>query len=215
MRSKFGEETLILGDLDEVDWASLTHAYGDATDVPGLLRSLLFVDPKAREEASYKLFGNVWHQGTVYGASAAVVPFLYSMLIAPEVQDKPIIAHLLACIAGGAGYLEVHAVDPLGESSWRKILAEQGKSLAGELAREASEVGSVRRAASPSLRRLLPFLGDDEADIRWSVATALGRYPEHTPWSLPAIEQALETEPDEEVREALSDSRARLENHNT
>lgn len=33
----------LLDGLDEVDWGSLHHAYGPATDVPGLLRAL--VDP--------------------------------------------------------------------------------------------------------------------------------------------------------------------------
>src|SRR5262245_59533068 len=104
----------MLDGLEAVDWASLRHAYGEATDVPGLLRALLSSDPKVREETIYELFGNIWHQGTVYPASAAAVPFLYELLTAPEVQDKPAIAHLLASIAEGVGYLEVHAVDDFG-----------------------------------------------------------------------------------------------------
>ncbi|MDZ7617237.1 MAG: PBS lyase, partial [Patescibacteria group bacterium] len=74
----------MLEGLDTVDWASLRHAYGEATDVPGLLSALLSPDPKLREEATCELFGNIWHQGTVYPASAAAVPFLYELLTAPD-----------------------------------------------------------------------------------------------------------------------------------
>lgn len=73
----------MLEDLDGVDWASLEHAYGEAADVPDLLRALLSTDSEVREEAVYELFGNIWHQGTVYPASAAAVPFLYELLTAP------------------------------------------------------------------------------------------------------------------------------------
>jgi len=204
-----GRGRSMLEGLDTVDWTSLRHAYGEAADVPGLLRALLSPDPKVRQEAIYELFGNIWHQGTVYPASAAAVPFLYELLTAPSVQDKSNIAHLLASIADGVGYLEVHAVGDFGEPTWRKILGEKGKTLEGELEREAAEINAVRRAASAGLRHLLPYLSDSEPEIRRSVAAALGNYPEHGDWAMPAIEAALATETDEEVREALAESKAR------
>ena len=146
----------------------------------------------------------------MYAASAAAVPFLYELLTAPEVQDKPAIAHLLASIAEGVGYLEVHAVDDFGVPTWRKILSDQGKTLEGELAREAAETRAVHRAASAGLRHLLPYLHNPGSEIRRSIASALGNYPEHETWSLPALDAALISETDEEVREALADSKARI-----
>lgn len=198
----------MLAGLDTVDWASLPHAYGAAADVPGLLRSLGSPDPKVREATVYELFGNIWHQGTVYPATAAAIPFLYELLAAPAVQDRSAIAHLLACIADGRGYLEVHAVGAFGEPTWRKILGEQGKTLEVELEREAAEIDAVRRAASAGLRQLLPYLSDPEPEIRRSVACALGNYPEHASWALPAIDAALASETNAEVREALAASKA-------
>ncbi|MFZ1324575.1 MAG: HEAT repeat domain-containing protein [Candidatus Contendobacter sp.] len=203
----------MLENLDHVDWSSLEHAYGEASDVPDLLRSLLATDSEVREEAIYELFGNIWHQGTVYPASAAAVPFLYELLTAPDVRDKPNIAHLLASIADGVGYLEVHAAHERGEANWRKILAESGKTLERELGRERAEIDAVHRAASAGLRHLLPYLNDSEPEIRRAVAAALGNYPEHAAWALPALETALRTEADEEVREALSESQIRQANH--
>ena len=200
----------MLDGLHAINWGVLRHAYGDASDVPELLQALLSADPVVRGEAIHELFGNIWHQGTVYSASAAAVPFLYELLAAPEARDKPMIACLLASIAGGGGYLEVHAVGDFGERSWRKILEEQGKSLEGELALEAAEIDAVRRAASAGLPHLLPYLRDDEAEVRRSVADALGNHPEHAAVSLPALELAAASEMDEEVREAVQESLARL-----
>lgn len=192
--------------LDEVDWSSLTHAYGEAIDVPGLLRVLLSHDPTVRNETIDTLFGNIWHQGTVYPATAAAVPFLYELLIAPEVQEKLGIVHLLSAIAEGVGYLEVHAVGDYGEPTWRKILGKEGKTLEAELEREAAATRQVHRAVSAGLRHLLPYLHDPDPETRRAVAIALGNYPEHQSWALPAIAAALAVETDEEVRKSLVES---------
>ncbi len=85
----------MLDGLDLIDWGSLSHAYGEASDVPEILRSLL--SPDAAEDAAYELYGNIWHQGTVYSATAAAVPFLYELLAQPAVKGRSGIAHLLAC----------------------------------------------------------------------------------------------------------------------
>jgi hypothetical protein len=210
-----GRRSSMLEQLEKVDWASLTHAYGEATDVPPLLRSLLSADAKERERSIYDLFGNIWHQGTVYPATAAAVPFLYELLIAPGVPGKTDIVQLLACIADGVGYLEVHAVGDPGKPTWRKILGEKGKTLEAELERERAEIASVRRAASTGLPHLTQYLRDSEPEIRRLVAVALGNYPEHASVSLPALEAAYSSESDEEVRAALQESKARLTKHCT
>lgn len=172
--------------LDTVDWASLTHAYGPATDVPSLLRSLLFPGKEERDEALSELFGNIWHQGTVYPATAAAVPFLYELLAGADTPDKSGIAALLACIADGVGYLE------------------------GELERERAEIASVHRAVSAGLHHLFPYLRDSDADLRRLVAVALGNYAEHAVISFPALEVAEASESDEHVLEGLRESKARL-----
>jgi len=196
--------------LGAVDWDQLTHAYGEAVDVPGLLRSLLAPTEEEREQAVYELFGNIWHQGTVYPATAAAVPFLYELLRNPAVPGRPAIAHLLSCIADGRGYLQIHAAGDDGERTWRKILGDEGKRLEDELEREGAVVSSVRRAVSEGLAALVPYIGDPEPEIRRSVAVALGNYPEHAALTLPALEAAAATEIDEEVQEALCESIERL-----
>lgn len=93
----------MLDGLDAVQWATLNHAYGPATDVPDVLRRLATGDGEALNE----LFGNIWHQGTVYPATAPAVPFLFELLASKEVDVVGVLT-LLTSIAGGASYLDVH-----------------------------------------------------------------------------------------------------------
>lgn len=75
-------------ELDEVQWLTLTHAYGSAEDVPQLIRALYQSDEEAADEAIHELYGTIHHQGTVYRASAPAVPFLaHAVLHAPGRRD--------------------------------------------------------------------------------------------------------------------------------
>src|SRR6266498_4123599 len=100
------EDKRMLEDLDTIDWSKLKHAYGEASDVPELIRHLLSEDRDARKKSIYELFGNIWHQGTVYEASSYAVPFLQELLRSPETPDKMLIADLLAELADGRPYLK-------------------------------------------------------------------------------------------------------------
>jgi hypothetical protein len=91
----------ILQDIDETDWSRLHHAYGEASDVPGMLRGLASDDEDVWAEAPYELCGTIWHQGTVYEASPHAVPFLLELLRSPEVSGKEGIALLVAELADG------------------------------------------------------------------------------------------------------------------
>ncbi|SBT43572.1 HEAT repeat domain-containing protein [Micromonospora auratinigra] len=88
-------------DPDGIDWASLTHAYGSAEDVPGLLRDLRSADDEVRAAALYELYGTVYHQGTRYEASAYAVPFLLDLLADPATPARHELVQLLSCLAVG------------------------------------------------------------------------------------------------------------------
>lgn len=64
--------------LNDVDWASLRHAYGPATDIPDLL--LEIADGGADRGMLDQLFESLNHQGSVYPATAAAIPFLLRLL---------------------------------------------------------------------------------------------------------------------------------------
>lgn len=98
----------MLETLDAIDWKSLTHAYGEASDVPKLIRALASEHASKREGALEGLFSTIWHQGTVYPASAAAVPFLIALAGSDAQGDLAAILELLAHLATGSSYLDAH-----------------------------------------------------------------------------------------------------------
>jgi HEAT repeats len=147
-----------LSELDQVDWASLSHAYGSAEDVLDQLRAVAAGD----EEAFSDLYGNLWHQGTVYQATAHAVPFLIGLL---EVGDAEIL-HPLACMAQGYSYHDVHQMydDPAqrAEPAYQAVIARE---LRWVEAVRAAVVGGV-----PVYRR---FLSDPNPEYRELAANLL------------------------------------------
>src|SRR5215472_13254108 len=102
---------MMLDRLDEIPWKRLTHAHGAAGDVPGLLRNLRTAPAEVWDEQSplWHLAGTIWHQGSVYEATAYAVPFLIELAADPQVPDRQGILQLLAVIATGGSYLDRHA----------------------------------------------------------------------------------------------------------
>lgn len=90
----------LLAGLDDVAWDSLEHAYGPATDVPEVLRALVSEDDELAEAAMYELYGNIWHQGSVYPATIPAVPFLAAIAVARAAgKQTPEVLRLLGYIA--------------------------------------------------------------------------------------------------------------------
>jgi hypothetical protein len=146
----------VLEGLDDVPWNTLHHAYGEATDVPELIRSLVSPEQGVRAKALWELYGNIWHQHTVYEASSRAVPFLLEVAVSPEVPDdtRAGVMQLLADIADGSSYVDVH--EPVFEDMGVDLGVEPGQ-LERELewvrrAREAvrGELGVLTRDLDPS-----------------------------------------------------------------
>jgi hypothetical protein len=67
--------------LDSPRWHELTHAYGDASDIPALLRQLSDLPASVgRDEPWFSLWSALAHQGDVYSASFAAVPHVIEAL---------------------------------------------------------------------------------------------------------------------------------------
>lgn len=63
--------------LDSPRWHELQHAYGAAGDIPALLRHLDSLPESSGEsEPWYSLWSSLAHQGDVYSASFAAVPYV-------------------------------------------------------------------------------------------------------------------------------------------
>lgn len=202
----------IFKDIHSIPWSDLKHAHGDAEDVPHLLMDLVHEDESTRQAALYELFGNVWHQGTVYEATSYVVPYLVNIIKSSQSTDRESVAGLLAAIANGVGYLEVHAQpDSPFLDVWEEVLSKSGTDLEEQIAEEQKWVAAVRKAVDPHLDLLYEFIQHEVWDIRYEVASALGKYPGHAEESLPVLRAALEHETDDEIREAIRLSITKLE----
>ena len=71
--------------LPMTDWSSLSHAYGNAVDIP-LLLAQLSPDPAAK--AWSVLWGLICDQGTVYSASFAALPILAEVAAGWKPADR-------------------------------------------------------------------------------------------------------------------------------
>jgi hypothetical protein len=104
--------------LDSLEWHRLRHAYGPASDTPGLLRRVA-ADPRPQADVGTPLWEPLWsslcHQDDVYVASYAAVPHLveiarttrgpidFSLLLLPACIE------ISRCKGGGPGVPETLA----------------------------------------------------------------------------------------------------------
>ena len=211
--------------LDAVGWAGLQHAYGPATDVPGLLRDLRAPDPERREKAVWELYGNIFHQGSRYEATAHAVPFLLALAADPGTPDRAEIVRMIAALAIGydeaylptgvpveewrAEVAEMRTADP--DEAYRKYdawvaqAADDGERRSREFRRkifdfEASRTaGECELAAYDAVRAGVPalcaLLGDKDPALRAAAAYAVSWFPEESARALPRLLDLLATEP--------------------
>jgi hypothetical protein len=175
----------VLEGLDDVPWQALSHAFGPASDVPDLIRALAGPDSEARREAVAELFGTIWHQGTVYDATAPAVPFLAALARRPQTADRRELLVLLGVIAGGSGYLEVH----------HRVVGATERALADE----AAWVARAREAVRAELPALLALLADPDPTVRAATAAVAARVPAERELSVSRLRTTAAAEADERL----------------
>src|SRR5581483_8408649 len=62
--------------LDSPLWSHLSHAYGNASDVPALIAQLRSSSPAERKEVQAELSNTIMHKGDVHTATYAAPPHL-------------------------------------------------------------------------------------------------------------------------------------------
>ncbi|UQU63015.1 HEAT repeat domain-containing protein [Couchioplanes caeruleus] len=180
----------MLDGLDEVDWAALTHAYGAADDVPGLLR----------EAALSELSERLLPPGTVHTATAAAVPYLVELAAAgrPEfvwmvgalAEHAPVRSTVLADRERLAPLL-AHP-DPRMREAAAYALAQLGTEDALLRARWSQEEDARVRASLVLALRLTDAITDPSPTVRAAAAVALAR--DGTPFPRnPAVIEAVAT----------------------
>ena len=190
----------MLENLDKIEWQSLNHAYGEASDVPGLIRALASRDKEVREATIYELYGNIYHQGTVYEATSYAVPFLLELLESDEVQGKDDVLVLLFHLARGHSYKEVH------QAIQARFMGEEAVNSPEYQAEMQVELYWVKRAhdaVAEGMRVYFKLLGHPEPEIRLAVPYTLSCLPEHAGEILPVVAAHLEVEAHTQVRASL------------
>lgn len=215
---------MTLEELDNVDWAGLNHAYGSAADVPEQLRALRATDPDLRQQALYDLYGNIFHQGSRYEASAHAVPFLLNLAADADTPQRSEIVLLLAGLA--IGYDEALLPQGVNISVWREQVAELNSAdpatihqqydewvaraadaqerRVRELHRTVAEYSLEHRqadhelAAYDAVRAGVPtlclLLDDPAAEVRAAAAYTLAWFPEEASHVVPRLMELLNAE---------------------
>jgi hypothetical protein len=75
--------------LESPEWSELKHAYGNASDIPNLLRQLNSLpSSEGDKEPWFSIWSSLAHQGDVYSASFAAVPYVtHALKQAPAKAD--------------------------------------------------------------------------------------------------------------------------------
>lgn len=181
--------------IDEVDWASLGHAYGPADGVPALLRGLASDDPAERERALDGMYGAVHHQGDVYDSTLACIPFLLELVACPEVQDRGCIVELLASIGG---------IDLSGDDDLQELDPEC------EEFEDAANYAMAAAAVAAGADVFLALVGDDDREVRLAAPGALASLHGDPVRVLDLLRERLTVETDTEVRLALVEAVGRI-----
>lgn len=137
--------------LDEIDWSALEHAYGSAGDTPGLIRRLRREDwPEAVED----LLTSILHQGSVYSATLAALPYLVEV----------------ALDAGAPGRLGA-----------LQILYFYGQSVTSADSPQLGELDAEARAGlERSAQALLPLAQDPDPEARIGIYESAGYWREES-----------------------------------
>jgi hypothetical protein len=118
-----------LAKLDEVNWSLLHHAHGEASDFPILINAALSEDERDREFALQLLHETIWHQGTIYQATAFAAPFIVELIQSPDIPNQVDFAMLFASIAQGSANFEHGFRSEKDEKMWQEIYAKNGWDL--------------------------------------------------------------------------------------
>ncbi|WP_326699804.1 PBS lyase [Streptomyces sp. NBC_01754] len=171
--------------IDEVDWASMEHAYGPADDVPALLRGLAAADPAERESALDGMYGAVHHQGDVYACTLACIPFLFELVVDPGVQDRGGVVELLTSIGG---------ID-LDEDDEEEIDEDEIEG--------AANYAMAASAVTAGAGVFCELIADEDTGVRLAAPLALATLHSRPDRVLALLRERLPVEPVEEVRLAL------------
>lgn len=172
--------------LDTVPWRTLEHAYGEASEVPRLIRDLASSQEEVRQAAQTTLGFTVYHQGTVYSSTAYVVPFFCELLEATQrEEDKFWFLTFFIDIACASSVPDVDVrLDPQRNA-------------------EARWVKAAKEAVSAGYSTYLRLLEEEDAKLRAYAALTLGLCQFHAEQVTPTMREHLVLEEAQMVRASI------------
>jgi hypothetical protein len=130
--------------MSGIDWSTLRHAYGPASDIPRLLTEARTAPPPGHygDEPWFSLWSALYHQDDIYSASYAAVPELLRLA-----QERHDLAPECLFLAGS---IELRRNEPGAPELPPELRPayERALPVAAELSRAAS-------ASNPDVRRML------------------------------------------------------------
>lgn len=171
----------LLAGVDQIRWGRMTHAYGPAVEIPGLLRGLADADPATRETALDAMYGSVHHQGDVYACTVAAIPFLVRITADTGRPGRGEVIELLASIA---------AADSPGPFTGHPRKA--------------------RDAVAQEYPLWLSLLDDADPQVRAAVSPLFLVCADQRSEAMAALRQRFATEPEPRVQKAIVEAVAEL-----
>lgn len=193
----------MLAGLDAIQWNELRHAYGAATDVPDLLRALVSTSREARSEALFELFGNIWHQGTVYEATSHAVPFLIEIVTGTTSADRADVLGLLGAIAESTdGPRSAHAEVARHADALRQLLDDGAPEVRAVAAYVLGHLAEHAAAIAPAIRATIER--ESDAIARAGMLLALVPLGDASPEAIGWLERRFASAHDERERFAVA-----------
>ncbi|WP_405443657.1 hypothetical protein [Streptomyces niveus] len=192
----------MLDGIDDIDWSALTHAYGPADDIPDLLRAAGSPDAARRDPALDELISSLCHQGSIYPATAAAVPFIARLALEGP-GDRLRLMWLLHGAAEGSGpeYQEVRRAVAVALPALLGLAADEDPAVRRAM---VWTVAVCEDASLPLLPLLRARLAEErDADVRADLVTALGLL-DVSPETGGARARALLAAPEPPVRRAAA-----------
>lgn len=145
-------------DLEAVDWGRLSHAFGPAQDVPVFLRRLGAQDPQIRKKALYTLLMTILHQGSLYSATVAAIPFLLRFVSLRSYPDRVEVMDFVESIVSECDF---------GAYRQRREASSWERDELGGHVRDEPDLGAViLDVLRADLELLKGLQSDDDPEIR-------------------------------------------------
>ncbi|MEW1614272.1 MULTISPECIES: hypothetical protein [unclassified Streptomyces] len=158
----------VLGQMRNVRWHELQHAYGSASQVPGMLSRIAWGDGPTAEDALSDL-GQWIGAPAVFDSTVAAVPFLWELAVTDTVEDRAGVLELLASILASG-----HAQHPEWTRAAHDAVA-QGRPTAVRLAASTSAPQVQTRTRAQAQART-PAQAQVVRDAAARLLTALDRH---------------------------------------